>query len=137
MNIPSPVTRNVFIQTYSVAGKRVVTEWPMDVYETFCDGAPTGHAPGQGDGTGLPINPSSSNCNVHWPSDGPCLTGMRMPPQCQHLPQHLDAGASAEAPRCLACGLEGRDVTADWGVRLGRNPSPAPGGNGGDPVMLG
>lgn len=106
---------NHYMNTYMVNGERRVIEWPTDVAERYCVRGADGS-----DGTGLVINPDSQMCNVHWPpaEEGQvCEAGERNPTTCLHPTERLDPGVSPLVPRCLECGLEGVDVTAQWAPR--------------------
>ena len=77
----------------------VVIEWSLDEPEPHC------HASG-----GL-IIVGTDRCTEHSDAELSCVFEWRRPPECEHPKLNLD---EPERPRCVYCGVFGRDNTERW-----------------------
>lgn len=91
---------NLMLQHREVApGQTIVIEWSLDEPEPHC------HASG-----GL-IIVGTDRCAEHSDAELSCVFEWRQPPECEHPKLNLEDPAR---PRCVYCGVFGRDETAKW-----------------------
>ena len=82
-----------------VPGSPIVIEWDLDGQEPHC------HESG-----GLIII-GTDRCEQHADAELSCVFEWRSPRECEHPRLNMD---NPDTPRCVLCGVFGRDETAKW-----------------------
>jgi hypothetical protein len=94
----SETKRWMVLDHRKIDGKAVVLHWPAEE-EGFC--VVSGRAVRYGAG---------ERCRAHGGADEPCISALRMPPECKH--EHLSP--NHPYPHCAECGQTAEDVTAEF-----------------------